>query len=1347
VSGKFVHLHVHSEYSLLDGANRTGKLVKRVAELQQPAIALTDHGVMYGSLEFYTKAKEAGIKPIIGCELYVCKDRFDRSSHGRQSPNRTYHLIALVKNRVGYRNLVKIVSTGHLEGYYYKPRVDYEILQKYSEGIIFLSGCLGSEIPQHILGGNIEAAYERARWFQQLKGDDFYLELQDHDLVDQDGRKPQEIVNKVLLEMSKDLGIKYVASNDAHYTCFEDSKTHDALVCIQSGKLLSDPKKLYKPGAFYITSEEEMLEKFGHIPDALTNTLEIASKCNLIIELGKPQLPEYPLPPGHTEGSYLSELSWKGAHKRYKEITPEIEARLKYELEMMERMGFPSYFLIVWDFIDWAKRNGIEVGPGRGSAAGSIVAYCLGITDIDPLPYNLLFERFLNPERVSMPDIDVDFCIERRGEVIKYVQEKYGADKVAQIVTFGTLGAKAAIKDTGRVLEFPFADTNKLCKLVPPELGITLQDATKEGTDLFNEAQKDPQVNNLISLALKMEGYVRNTGIHAAGVVISRDPLDTLVPLQRAGKDDTGMVSTQYEQKYLEMMGLLKMDFLGLRNLTMLAKAQRFIKQFHNIDIDWASIPMDDPKTYDLLRAGDAVGVFQLESEGMRKLVMRLQPSNFEDLAALLALYRPGPLQSGMVDQFINRKHGREKIEYPHESLEPILKDTYGTCLTGDTIITDAISGKKLRLDQVRQRNHLLVQGVDEHLRPAIARVTHFFDQGEKDVFLLTLSDGKTIKATADHRFLTPTGWTELQDLSPGSSVGTPVAEYKMEDYTFRTGRGASYGALSAFDHIAEVDPESSAIRVAPRRDIAELEKLSRVRWTEVTSIEPAGKEAVYDITVEGIHNFVANGMIVHNCIYQEQVMLIAQVYSGYSLGQADLLRRAMGKKNPAEMAKQKDIFLDGAAKKGHPSDKAEALFDNLEKFAAYGFNKSHSAAYAVVTFRTAYLKAHYPVEYMCALLSSVMGTQEKVQLYIHNSNQMGIQVMPPDINESVKDFSVVGKTIRFGLSAIKNVGDSPVDAILAARERIGRFTDLYQFCEEVDMKGCNKRCIESLIKAGAFDSTGAHRAQLLAALDEAVERANRMQKEKASGQISLFAMMTSGGDEPVMTIPKPALPTVPRLAKDEELQMEKELIGVYVSGHPLQAFGPKLNFYSTHMLATAEEIADGTTVVVGGLLTATRKAMTKKGLPMMSGMVEDLTGSIEVVFFPEAYEKNWQLLNNDAKLLVTGKVSNKEDELKILASGVKPLAHLSLLHLTLPQDIEGGAVLGLRNVISKHKGDVPLIIHFPHLPEVVLAGEQFRVDPNDTLLFELRKLLGVGSVRLEDPAPAMADTGLAMTS
>ncbi|MDB5097644.1 MAG: dnaE [Cyanobacteria bacterium RYN_339] len=1335
--GKFVHLHVHSEYSLLDGANRTAKLVKRVKELHQPAVALTDHGVMYGSLEFYCKAKEQGIKPIIGCELYICKDHTDRSSHGKQSPNRTYHLIALAKNRVGYRNLVKMVSTSHLEGYYYKPRIDYAMLEKYHEGIILLSGCLGSEIPQKILQGDIQGAYERAKWFQQLRGDDFYLELQDH------GIPEQAVVNKVLLEMSKELGIKVAASNDAHYTCAEDYKMHDALVCIQSGKLLSDPNKLYKPGVFYITSEEEMQEKFAHVPEALTNTLEIASKCNLIIELGKPQLPQYPLPPNHTEASYLSELTWKGAKRRYGEnLTDTITARVKYELDMMERMGFPGYFLIVWDFIAWAKAQGIEVGPGRGSAAGSIVAYCLGITDIDPLPYNLLFERFLNPERVSMPDIDVDFCIERRGEVIKYVQDKYGADKVAQIVTFGTLGAKAAIKDTGRVLEFPFAETNRLCKLVPPELGITLEDACKEGTELDTAGKNDPQVGNLISMARKLEGYVRNTGIHAAGVVISRDPLDTLVPLQRAGKDDSGFVSTQYEQKYLEMMGLLKMDFLGLRNLTMIAKALRFIKKFHDIDVDWAAIPMDDPKTYKLLASGDAVGIFQLESEGMRKLVYQLEPSTFEDLAALLALYRPGPLQSGMVDDFINRKHGRAKIEYPHDSLEPILKDTYGTCLTGDTLITDAISGRQLRLDQVRGRDHLLVQGVDEQLRPAIARVSHFYDQGVKPIFELALANGRTIKATGDHKILTPQGWTELQDIAPGDSVGTPLQEYRLESFRFQPNTRFGHGELRAFDDLALPETESGALLLAPSPDTIHLEHLSRVRWVEVDSIVPAGEERVFDITVESIHNFVANGIYVHNCIYQEQVMQIAQVYGGYSLGQADLLRRAMGKKNAAEMAKQKETFMDGAAKKGHPSDKAEALFDNLAKFAEYGFNKSHSAAYAVVTFRTAYLKAHFPLEYMCALLSSVMGTQEKVQLYIHNTNALGIKVLPPDVNESDVDFSVRESSIRIGMCAIKNVGTSAVEAIVEARAKVGPFTDIYQFCEEVDMKSVNKRCIESLIKAGAFDSTGSHRAQLLAALDEAVERAAKQQKEALSGQISLFSMFTGGDQEASFKAPRPVLPTVPPLSQDESLQMEKELLGVYVSGHPLQQYGDKLTFYSTHELAAPEEIPDGTSVLVGGLLKATRKVMTKKGLPMMSGMLEDLTGDVEVIIFPEAYEKHWQLLTDDAKLLVRGKMSNKDDEVKILVSQVKLLEHLPLLHVTLPEDVDGGRLIGLRNMLKDYPGDTPLIFHFAHLPDVVLAGEAFRVEPTEQLIFQLRTMLGVSSVKLEN---APVNPGMAM--
>ncbi|MEB3196994.1 MAG: DNA polymerase III subunit alpha [Candidatus Sericytochromatia bacterium] len=1333
MAGKFVHLHVHSEYSLLDGANRTSKLVKRVAELEQPAIALTDHGVMYGALEFYCEAKKKGVKPIIGCELYICKDRRDRSSHGKQSPNRTFHLIALVKDRTGYRNLVKMVSKSHLEGYYYKPRVDYELLEAHHEGLVLLSGCLGSEIPQKILAGDVDGAYARAEWFKSLRGDDFYFELQDH------GFDEQARVNKVLREFSKELGVKLVASNDAHYTCHEDYKTHDALVCIQSGKLLSDPNKLYKTDQFYIKSDGEMRALFADAPEAVENTLEIARKCNLIIELGRPQLPQYPLPEGFTESSYLAHLTWQGAEKRYPDLTPTIRERVQYELDMMTRMGFPGYFLIVWDFIHWAKSNGIEVGPGRGSAAGSIVAFCLGITDLDPLPYNLLFERFLNPERVSMPDIDVDFCIERRGEVIKYVQDKYGHDKVAQIVTFGTLGAKAAIKDTGRVLEFPFSETNRLCKLVPPELGITLEKATEQGTELDGAAKADPQVGELISLARKLEGYVRNTGIHAAGVVISRDPLDTLVPLQKAGKDDSGFVATQYEQKYLEMMGLLKMDFLGLRNLTMIAKALKFIKQFRGLDIDWALVPLDDPKTYELLCSGDAVGIFQLESEGMRKLVAQLQPSTFEDLAALLALYRPGPLQSGMVDGFINRKHGREAIDYPHDSLEPILKDTYGTCLTGDTLVRDAISGKHVRLDAIRGRDHMLVEGVDDALTPSVARVTHFFDQGVKAVWELVTVDGRQIKATADHRFLTAQGWRELQDLRPGDLIGAPVATYLLDDYAFQAKTRFQVGGLRAFDALfRELDPESSAIRVAPAGEASELERLSRVRWVSIATITPAGRERVYDITVEGIHNFVANGLYVHNCIYQEQVMQIAQVYSGYSLGQADLLRRAMGKKKPEEMEKQKGIFLAGATEKGHPSDKAEALFDNLAKFAEYGFNKSHSAAYAVVTFRTAYLKAHFPIEYMCALLSSVMGTQEKVQLYIHNCHQMGIDVAPPNVNASEVDFTIKEGRIRIGMAAIKNVGTGAVESILEARERVGEFVDFYQFCEEVDMKAVNKRCIESLIKAGAFDELPErpHRAQLLAALDEAVERAARQQREKASGQISLFAVVTEASSDNAFQAPKPKLPTVPPLAPDEALALEKELLGVYVSGHPLQVFGSKLAMYSTHVLAEVEEVSDGAAVVVGGLLLATRKAVTKKGLTMMSGVLEDLTGSIEVVFFPECYEKHALLLRDDAKLLVKGKFSNRDDERKILAASIKPLAHLPILHLDLPEDVEGGGLLAMRNLVAAHPGDTPLVFHFPHRAEVVLAGEPFRVDPNEQLLFELKRMLGVPAVRLEQAEP-----------
>lgn len=1137
MSGKFVHLHVHTEYSLLDGASKTKALVKRAVELGMPALAITDHGVMYGNMEFYIKAKEAGIKPILGCEAYI-----NPTSRTDRSANSSYHLVLLAKNPTGYSNLCKLISISHLEGFYYKPRIDREVLEKYHEGLIVLSACLGGEIPQYLMAGKIEQAKETALWYKNLFGDDFYLELQDHNMPE------QKQVNALLIPMSKELGIKLVCTNDSHYTLKEDAYSQDALICIQTGKMLDDPKRMKFGPEYYLKSEEEMAALFP--PESLTNTLEIASKCNVIIPMGTNKMPVCPVPDGHTTDTYLSYLAWKGLRERYPEPTPEIEKRLRYELGIIEKMGFPGYFLIVWDFINYAKTNGIQVGPGRGSAAGSLVAYCLKITNIDPIKYNLLFERFLNPERVSMPDIDVDFCIDRRGDVIKYVAERYGADHVSQIATFGTLGAKMAIKDIGRVMGFLPAETNRLCKMVPDQLHITLEEACAPGSELAAEIASSPRVKDLIDLAKKLEGTIRNSSIHAAGVVIARDPLDTLVPLQRNG--DNG-ASSQYEQKYLEQLGLLKMDFLGLRNLTMIDKALGYIKEGHGVTIDFEHMEYDDPKTYEYLQSGHTIGVFQLESEGMRKLVRELKPSVFEDIAALVALFRPGPLQSGMVDSFVNRKHGREEITYPHDDLEWILKDTYGTC------------------------------------------------------------------------------------------------------------------------------------------------------------------------------------------IYQEQVMQIAQEFAGYSLGQADLLRRAMGKKKPEEMAKQKKIFMDGAAQKGHPKDLTEGIFDNLAKFAEYGFNRSHSAAYGVVTYYTAYLKANYGAEYMAALISSVINTQDKVPYYINECKRMGIQVLSPDVNSSGIDFNVVDGNIRFGLAAIKNVGIGAVEAILAARERVGRFESLFHFCEEVDLKAINKRAIENLIRCGAFDSTGAHRAQLLAALEDAVDAAARRQKEAANGQISLFAAAAASetpDSSPIMSQSK--LPDVPPLTMGEQLQMEKELIGFFVSGHPLQEV-PWLDWYTTHSIDQIASLSDNEPVTVGGMLNSTRRAITKKGNAMMSGKIEDFTGDVDIVAFPEAFDKYSNYLYEDAKVLLKGKVSNRDDRLQIIVNSVSPLENLPSLHITLPDEISEPTLERLAQFLRGYKGDVPVVFHFEGRSEEVVAADSYWVNPKSELMLGLESMFSKDRLRLDQPAPLLA--------
>ncbi|MNR80527.1 DNA polymerase III subunit alpha [compost metagenome] len=1136
---QFVHCHVHSEYSLLDGASRIGELVKRAAKYEMPALALTDHGVMYGAIEFYRKAKEAGIKPLIGCEAYIAPgSRFEKSP---PKDGKAYnHLVLLAKNRTGYGNLIKLVSQGHTEGFYHKPRIDKELLEQHSEGLIALTACLGGEVPQHILKGRGEEAEQSALWYKRVFGDDFYLELQNHGLAE------QRRVNQALLELSERTGIQVAATNDSHFTNPEDMRSHEALLCIQTGKSLLDPTRQMHYGPdFYLKTPYEMAEVFHDTPRALWNTLEIAQKCNLILDFGRVMLPRYDVPPGHTIESYLNKIAWDGLRERFETITPELEERLKFELGIIEQMGFAAYFLIVWDFINYAKTNGIQVGPGRGSAAGSLAAYCLKITNIDPVKYNLLFERFLNPERVSMPDVDIDFCIDRRGEVIEYVGRKYGRDKVAQIITYGTLGAKAAIKDVGRVLELNFNDTNRLTKMVPEELGISLADATKEGTELYDESQRDMKVAEILELGKKLEGMVRNTSLHAAGVIISRDPLTETVPLQRVGKDDEG-ISTQYEYKYCEMMGLLKMDFLGLRNLTMMAKALEYIKERHGVDYDLNSQDFTDPKVYELLRSGATVGIFQVESEGMTKLIKRLQPTNFEDISAVLALYRPGPIQSGYVDEYVDRKHGKKAIEYAHPDLIPILQDTYGTM------------------------------------------------------------------------------------------------------------------------------------------------------------------------------------------VFQEQIMQIAQVLAGYSLGQADLLRRAMGKKKKEEMDQQRAIFLDGTRKHGVEDEIANDLFDKMTKFSEYCFNRAHTAAYGVVTYHTAYLKAHYPAEYMAALMSSLLGAQDKILLCIIDCRRMGIKVLPPDVNYSGADFTVTDEGIRFGMGAVKNVGLAAIEAICEARTKLpeGRFKDLYEFCSEVDLKLVNRRAIESLIRCGAFDTFEGHRAQLLAVLDEAMDRAHRKQKDDAIGQISLF-----GGPSAPLVVEVPSLPDIEPFPDEEALAMEKELLGLYISGHPLSTVPVKLEWHTTHtayqLNASSLEIKN---VVAGGMLTQTRRMMTKSGSMMMAGKLEDFTDAIDVVAFPRTYEECSALLHDDSKVLIKGKWAGNDERPQLLISSVTPLAAMPSLHIQIPGNATGKQLVLVAEALRNHQGDTSVVFHFDGQTQQVVASDMFWVTWNPELEASLTTLLGLDRLRYYAP-------------
>jgi len=1148
----FVHLHVHTEYSLLDGACRISELVAQAKKHKMPALAITDHGVMYGAIQFYKDAIRQGVKPIIGCEMYVAQQsRLDRSSQRKETP---HHLILLVKNNEGYKNLIKLVTLSYLEGFYYKPRIDKEILREHSNGLIALSACLKGEIPQCILQKNIKKAKEVALDFLDIFGEDnFYLELQ------KNGIPEQEIVNENLIEISQELSIPLVATNDIHYINKEDARAHEILLCIQTATNLSDPKRLkFSTDAFYFNSPEEMKENFSKVPQALENTIRIAEKCNLEIDFRHAHLPEFKVPAEHNINTYLKELCYKGLNERYSEITEQLEERLEYELSVIKKMEFEPYFLIVWDFVRYAKEKGIMVGPGRGSAAGSLVAYCLNITNIDPIAYGLLFERFLNPERISMPDFDIDFCYERREEVIDYVSKKYGNDKVAQIITFGTMAARAAVRDVGRALGIPYARVDTIAKMIPWEPNITIEKALKMESRIKELMKSDEDIKKLIETASSLEGLARHASTHAAGIVLSRKPLTDYIPLQKTAE---GEICTQYAMAELEELGLLKMDFLGLRTLTVISNALKIIKHTRGEEVDINKIPLDDKKVYKMLSKGKCAGIFQLESEGMRDLVKRLKPESMEDITALLALYRPGPLGSGMIEDFINGKRGIVEIKYAHPRLESILKETYGVI------------------------------------------------------------------------------------------------------------------------------------------------------------------------------------------VYQEQVMKIASELAGFTLGQADILRKAMGKKQKGVMEKQRELFIKGAQKNNIKKNTAAEIFDLIAYFAGYGFNKSHSVSYAFISYQTAYLKTHYTIEYMASLLTSIMGNNDKVALYIKECRNMNIEILPPDINQSLVNFTVVGgKAIRFGLAAVKNVGEKAIKSIIEERKRNSNFTSLLDFCQRVDLRVVNKRVIESLIKCGAFDSIGARRSQLLAALDVSLKNGQEYQKSKRNGQTSIFDLFEDNTSNKRSGNYQDILPDISEFSQNELLAMEKEMLGLYISYHPLNDYKEKLKKIITSTSLELSNLPDRSRVVLAGVINNLKRKSTKNGNLMAFITLEDLEGTVEIIAFPKVYEKCKEMIKKDEIVITEGHIDVAEGKTKIIAEKISLLEKYvenrrpapktenknqnltEELHLEInTEKNEPNLLRKLKEIFYEYPGKSQVILHFKDKDKTILHAidKKYSVNINDKFIKEIRGILG----------------------
>jgi len=1107
--------------------------------MKMPAVAMTDHGNMFGAIEFYQACMRHGVKPIIGCEVYVApRDRFDKTVYsGGETSN---HLILLVKDEAGYKNLMKLVSIGYQEGFYYKPRIDKNCLAEYSEGLIGLSACLKGEFARLALEDKEDKIKELAVLYQDILGkDNFYFEIQDNSIPE------QKAAGKVLIKLGKALGIEVVATNDVHYLTKDSAKAHEALLCIQTQTTLDDPKRMkMQTEEFYLKSPEEMKVIFKDAPKAIQNTIEITERCNLELDFSKTFLPHYVPPEGTTREQYLRDLCEEGLKKRYSDTTSETRQRLEHEMGVINKSGYTSYFLITRDFVCYAKEKGIAVGPGRGSAAGSIVSYCLGITDIDPLRYNLLFERFLNEERVTMPDIDIDFCYKRRGEVIDYVIQKYGQANVAQIITFGTMAARGVIRDVGRVMNLPYADVDKIAKLVPMDPNMTLDLALSQEPDLKALYQQDEKIKKLIDTSRHLEGLTRHASTHAAGVVISEDPLENHVPLF---KTSDGQISTGYAMTSLEKIGLLKMDFLGLRTLTVIQEAVKIVNRVNSADLKIEDISIDDAKTYKLLGRAQTMGIFQLESSGMRDLLKKLKPEKFEDIIALLALYRPGPIGSGMLDDFMKRKHGEVDVRYDHPLLESILKQTYGII------------------------------------------------------------------------------------------------------------------------------------------------------------------------------------------VYQEQVMMIVSSLAGFSLAQADLLRRAIGKKTPEIMDQQHRSFIEGAARNRIDRRIAEKIFNLIEHFAGYGFNKSHSAAYAMISYRTAFLKANYPVEFMTALLTSEKDNTDKIVEYINEAGLMKIRVLPPDVNESLANFTMVRKdSIRFGLGAVKNVGQGAIESIIEARKQHGPFKSLCEFCERTNLRLVNKKVIESLIKCGAFDNLGLRRSQMMAMLSKAMDMANAIQKEKSIGQMLLFDNRNAGDEAP----------DIKEWPEGQLLHFEKEILGFYITGHPLAKYEKQLARYSTANSARLKDLKDGTRIWFGGIISKVKSTITKRtGEKMAIMILEDLEGKVEALVFPASYKKVSKFIRPNFAVFVNGKLDMRDGRPKIIVEEIIPIEEARLRFTKaisidlISLGMEDETLAKLKTVFEKHKGNTPVYLNVSTKKNgsyrIEIDKELF-VNPTDAMIAELEEFVDRDHIKFE---------------